>query len=129
MRRATPGLQYNLFDKPYQELFFGKEFTVSHQSNRMGIRINGPKLQKTTSQDIITEGLPLGAVQVTGSGESIITFVDHQTTGGYPKIANVIAADMHKVGQLRPGDSFTFEHITMDKAESLYQEHEAIFKQ
>ena len=55
--------------------------------------------------------------------------VDHQTTGGYPKIANVIAADMHKVGQLRPGDSFTFEHITMDKAESLYQEHEAIFKQ
>lgn len=127
--RATPGLQFNLFDKPYQELFFGKEFTVSHQSNRMGIRINGPKLQKNTSQDIITEGLPLGAVQVTGSGDSIITFVDHQTTGGYPKIANVIAADMHKVGQLRPGDSFTFEHITMDKAESLYQEHEAIFKQ
>ena len=59
----------------------------------MGIRINGPKLQKNTSQDIITEGLPLGAVQVTGSGDSIITFVDHQTTGGYPKIANVIAAD------------------------------------
>ena len=60
--RATPGLQFNLFDKPYHELFFGKEFTVSHQSNRMGIRINGPKLQKNTSQDIITEGLPLGAV-------------------------------------------------------------------
>ena len=68
----------------------------------MGIRIHGPKIQKRTPEDIITEGLPLGAVQVTGNGDSIITFVDHQTTGGYPKIANVIAADMHKVGQLRP---------------------------
>ena len=94
----------------------------------MGIRIHGPKIQKRTSEDIITEGLPLGAVQVTGNGDSIITFVDHQTTGGYPKIANVIAADMHKVGQLRPGDVFTFELITMDKAETLYLAQEKILK-
>ena len=77
---------------------------------------------------MITEGLPLGAVQVTGNGDSIITFVDHQTTGGYPKIANVIAADMHKVGQLRPGDMFTFELMTMDKAETLYLAQEQILK-
>ena len=126
--RATPGLQHSLFDKPTQELFFSKEYTVSHQSNRMGIRIHGPKIQKRTSEDMITEGLPLGAVQVTGNGDSIITFVDHQTTGGYPKIANVIAADMHKVGQLRPGDVFTFELITMDKAETLYLAQEQILK-
>ena len=126
--RATPGLQHSLFDKPTQELFFSKEYTVSHQSNRMGIRIHGPKIQKRTSEDIITEGLPLGAVQVTGNGDSIITFVDHQTTGGYPKIANVIAADMHKVGQLRPGDVFTFELITMDKAETYYLAQEQILK-
>jgi len=126
--RATPGLQHSLFDKPTQELFFSKEYTVSHQSNRMGIRIHGPKIQKRTSEDMITEGLPLGAVQVTGNGDSIITFVDHQTTGGYPKIANVIAADMHKVGQLRPGDMFTFELMTMDKAETLYLAQEQILK-
>ena len=126
--RATPGLQHSLFDKPTQELFFSKEYTVSHQSNRMGIRIHGPKIQKRTSEDMITEGLPLGAVQVKGSGDSIITFVDHQTTGGYPKIANVIAADMHKVGQLRPGDVFTFELITMDKAETLYLAQEQLLK-
>ena len=126
--RATPGLQHSLFDKPTQELFFSKEYTVSHQSNRMGIRIHGPKIQKRTSEDMITEGLPLGAVQVTGNGDSIITFVDHQTTGGYPKIANVIAADMHKVGQLRPGDVFTFELITMDKAETLYLAQEGILR-
>jgi antagonist of KipI len=127
--RATLGLQHSLFDKPTQALFFSKEYTVSHQSNRMGIRITGPKLHKRTSEDMITEGLPLGAVQVTGNGDSIITFVDHQTTGGYPKIANVIAADMHKVGQLRPGDVFTFELITMDKAETLYLVQEQLFKQ
>ena len=126
--RATPGLQHSLFDKPTQELFFSKEYTVSHQSNRMGIRIHGPKIQKRTSEDMITEGLPLGAVQVKVSGDSIITFVDHQTTGGYPKIANVIAADMHKVGQLRPGDVFTFELITMDKAETLYLAQEQLLK-
>lgn len=126
--RATPGLQHSLFDKPTQELFFSKEYTVSHQSNRMGIRIHGPKIQKRTSEDMITEGLPLGAVQVTGNGDSIITFVDHQTTGGYPKIANVIAADMHKVGQLRPGDIFTFELITIDKAETLYLTQEQLLK-
>ena len=126
--RATPGLQHSLFDKPTQELFFSKEYTVSHQSNRMGVRIHGPKIQKLTSEDLITEGLPLGAVQVTGNGDSIITFVDHQTTGGYPKIANVIATDMHKVGQLRPGDVFTFELITMDKAETLYLAQEQILK-
>jgi allophanate hydrolase subunit 2 len=126
--RATPGLQHSLFDKPTQELFFSKEYTVSHQSNRMGIRIHGPKIQKRTFEDMITEGLPLGAVQVTGDGDSIITFVDHQTTGGYPKIANVIAADMHKVGQLRPGDVFTFELMTMDKAETLYLAQEQILK-
>lgn len=126
--RATPGLQHSLFDKPTQELFISKEYTVSHQSNRMGIRIHGPKIQKRTSEDMITEGLPLGAVQVTGNGDSIITFVDHQTTGGYPKIANVIAADMHKVGQLRPGDMFTFELMTMDKAETLYLAQEQILK-
>ena len=127
--RATPGLQFDIFDKIQQELFFSKEFTVSHQSNRMGIRINGPKILRENPEEMITEGLPLGAVQATGDGDSIITFIDHQTTGGYPKIANVIAADMHKVGQLRHGDCFTFELITIDKAENLHIEMEKIFKQ
>ena len=127
--RATPGLQFDIFNTVQQELFFSKEFTVSHQSNRMGIRINGPKILRENPKEMVTEGLPLGAVQVTGDGDSIITFIDHQTTGGYPKIANVIAADMHKVGQLRQGDCFTFELITMDKAENLHLEMEKIFKQ
>ena len=72
--------------------------------------------------------MPLGAIQVTGNGDSIISFVDHHTTGGYPKIANVIAADLHKVGQLKPGDKFIFKLVSLDEAENLYFEQERALK-
>ena len=126
--RVTKGLQSNLFDDLNIKLFYNNEFTVSHNSNRMGLRISGPKIYNKTSEDIITEGLPLGAIQVTGNGDSIISFVDHQTTGGYPKIANVIAADLHKVGQLKPGDKFIFKLVSLDEAENLYFEQERALK-
>ena len=124
---VTKGLQYNLFDSSNRSLFFCEEFTVSHNSNRMGLRIHGPKIYKNTSNEILTEGLPLGAIQVPGNGNPIISFVDHQTTGGYPKIANVIAADLHKVGQLKPGDKFMFKLVSLDEAEKLYFEQESLF--
>ena len=125
--RVTKGLQYNLFKSSSIDMFFSKLFTVSHSSNRMGLRINGPKIIQKESDDIITEGLPLGAIQVPISGYPIISFVDHQTTGGYPKIANVIAADLHKVGQLKPGDKFMFKLVSLDEAEKLYFEQESLF--
>ena len=125
--RVTKGLQYNLFKSSSIDMFFSKLFTVSHSSNRMGLRINGPKIIQKVSDDIITEGLPLGAIQVPISGDPIISFVDHQTTGGYPKIANVIAADLHKVGQLKPGDNFMFKLVSLDEAEKLYFEQESLF--
>ena len=125
--RVTKGLQYNLFKSSSIDMFFSKLFTVSHSSNRMGLRINGPKIIQKVSEDIITEGLPLGAIQVPISGDPIISFVDHQTTGGYPKIANVIAADLHKVGQLKPGDKFMFKLVSLDEAEKLYFEQESLF--
>ena len=125
--RVTKGLQYNLFKSSSIDMFFSKLFTVYHSSNRMGLRINGPKIIQKVSDDIITEGLPLGAIQVPISGDPIISFVDHQTTGGYPKIANVIAADLHKVGQLKPGDKFMFKLVSLDEAEKLYFEQESLF--
>ena len=125
--RVTKGLQYNLFKSSSIGMFFSKLFTVSHSSNRMGLRINGPKIIQKVSDDIITEGLPLGAIQVPISGDPIISFVDHQTTGGYPKIANVIAAALHKVGQLKPGDKFMFKLVSLDEAEKLYFEQESLF--
>ena len=85
----------------------------------MGIRLEGDPLKLDNNNEIITEGVPLGAIQLPKSGYPIISFVEHQTTGGYPKIANVISSEIHKVGQLKPGDKFKFELISLDEAESL----------
>jgi antagonist of KipI len=67
----------------------------------------------------------LGAIQVPADGQPIVLFVEHQTTGGYPKIANVIAADMHRVGQLRPRDVVHFTAVTFEQAHALFLELEA----
>ena len=75
---------------------------------------------------MITEGVSLGAIQVTPSGQPIILFVEQQTTGGYPKIANVISADLHSLGQLRPRDAIRFERIEMREARSLFIQQEAL---
>ena len=111
----TKGLQHNFFSKDDWKIFLNNEYTVSPKSNRMGIRLEcGNKLNKVN--DIITEGIPLGAIQVPPNGLPIISFVEHQTTGGYPKIANVISADIPKLGQLMPGDKFNFELIDFEQA-------------
>jgi allophanate hydrolase subunit 2 len=75
---------------------------------------------------MITEGVSLGAVQVPAGGSPIILFVEQQTTGGYPKIANVISADLHRIGQLRPRDEIRFEQVTFDAARSLLVEQEKL---
>ena len=93
----------------------------------MGIRLEGESLNLENNNEIITEGVPLGAIQLPRSGNPIISFVEHQTTGGYPKIANVISSEMHKVGQLKPGDKFKFELISLDEAEKLHFERENFF--
>ena len=115
------GLQHNLFSKDDWRIFLNNEYTVSSKSNRMGIRLeSGNKLSKVN--DIITEGIPLGAIQVPPNGFPIISFIEHQTTGGYPKIANVIAYDIPKLGQLMPGDRFNFKLIDFEQAIKLKNE-------
>jgi antagonist of KipI len=75
---------------------------------------------------MITEGVSLGAIQIPGGGSPIILFVEQQTTGGYPKIANVISADLPSVGQLRPRDEIRFERVTFEEARALFQEQEQL---
>jgi allophanate hydrolase subunit 2 len=94
----------------------------------MGLRLSGPALTHAIREEMTTEGVSLGAIQVPPSGEPIILFVEHPTTGGYPKIANIISADMHRVGQLRPRDDVLFEFVTFDAAVSLLYEREALLK-
>jgi allophanate hydrolase subunit 2 len=73
---------------------------------------------------MVTEGVPLGAVQIPPEGQPIVLFVEHQTTGGYPKPANVISADLWRVGQLRPRDEVRFERVTMEGALELLRRQE-----
>ena len=125
--RINKGLQSSYFSDSTWAAFTSKMFTVSEVFSRMGIRLKGNPIHSSKGNEILTEGIPLGAIQVPGGGEPIISFVEHQTTGGYPKIANVISADLCKVGQLKPGDKFQFELVSFEDAEILRLEQEAIF--
>ena len=122
--RVTPGPQSDWFPESTQRLFYEASYRVAEESNRMGLRLEGAPLPAISHRQMISEGVPLGAIQVPASGQPIILFVEQQTTGGYPKIANVISADLHSVGQLRPRDEIRFEPCTLDEARSLLREQE-----
>jgi len=88
--------------------------------------IEGAAVSQRGASQMITEGVSLGAIQVPTARSPIILFVEQQTTGGYPKIANVISADLHRVGQLRPRDEIRFEQVTFGTARSLLMEQEKL---
>jgi biotin-dependent carboxylase-like uncharacterized protein len=117
--RATPGPQVEW----YGDELYRSAYTVSEESNRMGLRLRGPAIPSHAGH-MVTEGVPLGAVQVPPDGQPIVLFVEHQTTGGYPKPANVISADFWRLGQLRPRDEVAFEPVTIEQALRLLQEQE-----
>ncbi|HEY4710941.1 MAG TPA: biotin-dependent carboxyltransferase family protein [Candidatus Acidoferrales bacterium] len=124
--RVTPGPQVDWFSESSQDSFYAGTYRVGEQSNRMGLRLEGPAVSQRDSSQMITEGVSLGAVQVPTAGSPIILFVEQQTTGGYPKIANVISADLHRLGQLRPRDEIRFERVMFDTARSLLIEQEKL---
>jgi antagonist of KipI len=120
--RITRGPQFDWFAEEVRKTLMGGDFVVTEESNRMGLRLEGPRLAARANAEMISEGTPLGAIQVTPSGQAIILFVEQQTTGGYPKIANVIGADLHCVGQLRPRDTIRFEEVSLAEARALWIE-------
>ena len=89
----------------------------------MGLRLHGADVPAHAGH-MLTEGVSLGAVQIPPDGQPIILFVEHQTTGGYPKPANVISADFRLLGQLRPRDQVAFERIPIEQALRLLQQQE-----
>lgn len=131
--RATDGPQSDWFSRASVELFFASAYQVTEESNRMGLRLEGPTLETPhanqyteTSGQMISEGVSLGAIQVPAGGKPIILFVEQQTTGGYPKIANIISADLPGIGQLRPRDEIRFEHVSAETARALIREQEEL---
>jgi antagonist of KipI len=124
--RVTRGPQFDWFSEEARRALAGGEFVVSEESNRMGLRLDGPRLAAGNNAEMVSEGTPVGAIQVTPSGQAILLFVEQQTTGGYPKIANVIGADLHCVGQLRPRDTIRFEEVSLTAARELWIEQQVL---
>jgi len=124
--RVTPGPQSHWFPESSQQLFYGSMYRVAEESNRMGLRLEGPSITEGSGGRMISEGVSLGAIQVPDGGLPIILFIEQQTTGGYPKIANVISADLHSLGQLRPRDEVRFERVGFEMARSLLLEQEKL---
>ncbi len=124
--RVTQGPQSAWFSQEVQDVFYAGTYRVAEESNRMGLRLQGAAVGSTASGEMISEGVSLGAVQITAGGLPIILFVEQQTTGGYPKIANVISADLSSLGQLRPRDEIRFELVEMESARALLMEQKKL---
>ncbi len=124
--RVTHTVQSDWFTDRARCEFVTTSYRVTPEADRMGVRLQGTALMPQQGHLMITEGVSLGAVQAPSSGQPIILFVEQQTTGGYPKIANVISADIPSVGQLRPGDEVRFEWVSIPTARALLFEQESL---
>jgi len=122
--RVIPGPQDDHFTQGGLDTFFQSEYTVTTEADRMGYRLQGPTIEHREGADIISDGIPLGAIQVPGHGLPIIMLADRQTTGGYPKIATVCSVDLSLIGQAKPGDKVRFAAISREEALQLLRDRE-----
>lgn len=111
--RFTPGGIAAFLEGPYE---------MTPRSDRMGARLRGPRIEHARGHDIVSDGIPLGGVQVVGDGQPIVLLVDRQSTGGYTKIAAVCSFDIGRLGQVRPGERLRFRAIGVDAAHALLRE-------
>jgi antagonist of KipI len=123
--RVVPAVHRERFSDEAWGTLVGARFTVSTQSNRMGYRLDGAALAHVGPADILSEAMPIGALQVPASGQPILLMAERQTTGGYATIANVITADLPVAGQLAPGDWIAFAPVTHAEAIAALRAREA----
>ena len=117
--RVIPGPQENLFTERGISTFYSKPFTTTSKSDRMGYRLDGPRIETKHGSDIISDGIAFGAIQVPSHGRPIIMLADRQATGGYAKIGTVASVDIPKLVQCPPGITITFEPISVQDAQQL----------
>jgi antagonist of KipI len=110
--RLLPGPQREYFSNDALDLLQSAPYSIGRESDRMGFRLEGPFLRHVCGADIISDATPLGVLQVPASGQPVLLMADRQTTGGYPKVATVITADIGVAGQLGPGDTISFSICT-----------------
>ncbi|MEI6891528.1 MAG: biotin-dependent carboxyltransferase family protein [Pontiella sp.] len=110
--RVIPGPEADWFDCRGLNTFLTREFNVSSQSNRTGIRLNGPALSFCSKEQMVSSGISMGTLQVPPSGQPIIMMADHPTIGGYPRLGTVVEEDFSLLAQLKPGDLLRFREIS-----------------
>lgn len=118
--RVVPGAQAGDFDEAWLEA----DYHVSPQSDRMGMRLTGRKLTRTTEVDLLSSAVTPGTIQVPPDGQPIILLADAQTIGGYPKLAHVIGVDLALAAQVKPGDSVGFKEVSLHQAHRLWHARE-----
>ena len=122
--RVLKATNFDYFSQKGKDTFFEKDFKVSKLSDRMGMRLEGPKIENVVDTNIKSEGLIKGVIQVPADGNPIVMLSDHGTIGGYPKIGVVISADYDKLVQLPPGSKIRFKEVNLSSAENLFKLYE-----
>jgi len=122
--RVIKGPNFDYFSEEGKKIFFEKEFCVSKLLDRMGMRLDGPKIENIVNTNIKSEGLIKGAIQITAAGNPIIMLSDHGSIGGYPKIGVVASVDYDRLVQISPGSKIKFKAIELSDAETLFKLYE-----
>ena len=122
--RVIKGPNFDYFSEEGKKIIFEKEFTVSKLSDRMGMRLDGSKIENIVNTNIKSEGLIKGVIQVPADGNPIIMLSDHGTVGGYPKIGVVASVDYDRLVQISPGSKIKFKEINLSDAETLFKLYE-----
>lgn len=122
--RCIIGNEFDWLTKKSQKNFLKHSFSVSRQSDRMGYRLEGTELKQPKKQELLSTAVSFGTIQLLPNGELIALMADHQTTGGYPRIAHVIAADRSRLAQCRPADKIYFSFADIEEAEDLLMKQE-----
>jgi biotin-dependent carboxylase-like uncharacterized protein len=120
--RAVLGPQADYFPQEAIGEFLSAPWRVGQRSDRMAYRLEGVRLAHAKGHDIVSDGVALGAIQVPGDGAPLVLMADRQPTGGYPKIANVIGADIGRLAQRRPGEAFSFSAVSIEQAVAARRE-------
>lgn len=119
--RVVKGPQYDAFTEEGARTFFGATYTLTPDSDRMGIKLDGPAIESKNGSDIISDGIPLGGIQIPKSGKPIVMIADRQTTGGYAKIATALSVDIPLLAQKKPGETVKFKAVPLWIAHLLYR--------
>lgn len=123
--RVIAGREWAQFSKVSLYRLLGDDYTITPQSDRMGYRLSGPTLSLRTPRDMLSETVSFGTIQVPPDGQPIILMADRGTSGGYPRIANVISVDLPRLAQSMPGEAIRFKRIELSEAQSLaVRQHE-----